>query len=168
MPIRRAVYPGTFDPVTKGHLDLIQRGAAMFDHLVVAVLRNPEKAPVFSVKERVEMLHELVRRIRNVSVDSFDGLLVDYARRRKLQFILRGVRFVSDFEYEFQMALTNRALEPSIDTVFVMPNERYSFISSRLIKQAVALGGDVAGFLPPSVERRLRRRLREAPGAGDA
>ncbi|MBI1853500.1 MAG: pantetheine-phosphate adenylyltransferase [Planctomycetes bacterium] len=159
--MRRAVYPGTFDPVTHGHLDLIERGTALFDHLVIAVARNPEKTPVFTVDERVEMLQDLVGKSKRVSVDSFDGLVVEYMRRKKLQFILRGVRFVSDFEYEFQMALTNRALEPKIDTVFVMPNERYSFVSSRLIKEAVSMGGDVSAFLPRAVERRLRARLRE-------
>ena len=165
--MRRAVYPGTFDPVTNGHLDLIQRGSAMFDHLVVAVARNPEKAPVFTVEERVEFLRDLVRKMKNVSVDAFDGLLVDYVRRKRLQFILRGLRFVSDFEYEFQMALTNRALEPRVDTVFVMPNERYSFVSSRLIKQAVAMGGNVSTFLPRRVERLLRKRLCEQGGDGE-
>jgi pantetheine-phosphate adenylyltransferase len=164
--MRRAVYPGTFDPVTNGHLDLIERGSAMFDHLIVAVARNPEKEPVFSVEERVEMLSRLVRRMRNVSIDSFEGLVVDYVRRKKLQFILRGLRFVSDFEYEFQMALTNRALEPKVDTVFVMPNERYSFVSSRLIKQAVSLGGDVSPFLPRLVLQQLRKRLHVKPAAG--
>ncbi len=162
--MRRAVYPGTFDPATNGHLDVIERGSIIFDHLVVAVARHPEKAPVFSVAERVEMLESLVRRMKNVSVDSFDGLVVDYVRKKKLHFILRGVRFVSDFEYEFQMALTNRALEPSVDTVFVMPNERYSFVSSRLIKEAMVMGGNVSQFLPRAIERKLRKRLSSRRG----
>jgi pantetheine-phosphate adenylyltransferase len=164
--MRRAIYPGSFDPVTNGHLDLIERGAALFDQLVVAVASNSEKAPVFTVEERVEMLRKLVKRRRGVTVDAFDGLVVEYMRRRKLQFILRGVRFVSDFESEFQMALTNRWLAPRFDTVFMMPSQRYSFVSSRLIKEVVSMGGDVSAFVPRDVERRLRERLHVARRRG--
>jgi len=155
-----AVYPGTFDPVTNGHLDLIRRGAALFDELVVAVANNMDKTPVFSVDERVGMIQELVGGIDNVSVASFSGLVVDYVRGRDSGVILRGLRTVSDFEYEYQMALANRSFAPGVDTVFVMPSEKYAFISSRLIKEAVALGGSVKKFVPSAVEARLRERLR--------
>lgn len=155
----KAVYPGSFDPPTHGHLDLIQRGIRLFDELVVAVAVNSEKTPTFSVDERKEMLRELTRPIQNVRIDSFDGLVVDYVRQQKCSVILRGLRTVSDFEYEYQMALTNRSLAREVDTVFVMPNEKYSYVSSRLIKEAVALGGDVAAFVPPLVLKLLEERL---------
>lgn len=155
----RAIYPGSFDPVTNGHLDLIERGAKLFDRLLVAVLRNLEKEPLFPVAERVEMLREVTQPWPNVEVDIFDGLLVDYARRRGGQVLLRGIRAISDYEYELQMALMNRKLAPAIETVFMMPAETYSYLSSRLVKEIVRLGGDVAGLVPPIVEKRLRAKV---------
>ena len=154
-----AIYPGSFDPVTNGHLDLIERGAKLFDRLLVAVLRNLEKEPLFPVAERVEMLTEVTRAWPNVEVDIFDGLLVDYARRKNAQVLLRGIRAISDYEYELQMALMNRKLEPAIETVFMMPAETYSYLSSRLVKEIVRLGGNVNGLVPPIVEKRLRAKV---------
>ena len=153
------VYPGSFDPITNGHLDLILRGSHIVDRLIVAVLRNEHKRPLFSVEERVEMLQEVVREIPNVEVDSFDGLLVDYTARRGATVILRGIRAISDYEYELQMALMNRRLAPDIETVFMMAGEAYSFISSRIVKEVIRLGGNIGGLVPPSVEARLRKRL---------
>jgi pantetheine-phosphate adenylyltransferase len=153
-----AIYPGSFDPVTNGHLDLIERAAKIFKHLVVAVLRNAEKAPLFSLPERLEMLREVSGSFPNVEVDSFDGLLTDYARRRQAQVLLRGIRAVSDYEYELQMAMINRRLEPELETVFMVPAVSYSFVSSRLVREIARLGGPVAGLVPPSVERRLRAK----------
>lgn len=154
-----AVYPGSFDPLTYGHLDLITRGAMLFDKLIVAVLRNTSKQPLFAAEERVEMLREAVHDYLNVEVDCFDGLLVDYATRRGATVLLRGIRAISDYEYELQMALMNRRLRPEIETVFLMAGEAYSFLSSRLVKEVVALGGDISGLVPPAVEARLRARL---------
>ncbi len=154
-----AIYPGSFDPVTNGHLDLIDRGTKIFDHLIVAVLRNPEKDPLFSLQERVEMLREVTRPWTNVEVDVFDGLLVDYVRRRKATVILRGIRAISDYEYELQMALMNRKLEPQIETVFMMPAETYSYLSSRLVREIALLGGSIQGLVPPVVEHRLRTKV---------
>lgn len=154
----KAVYPGTFDPVTNGHIDLIQRGAALFDHLYVAILSNAEKTPLFSVEERVEMLEEAVKRCRNVSVTTFEGLLVDYAEKIGASVIVRGIRAVSDYEYELQMAMMNRRLSSRVETVFLMPAEAYSYLSSRLVKEISQLGGSVRGLVPREVERRLRRR----------
>ena len=154
-----AIYPGSFDPITNGHLDLIQRGSRTFDHLIVSILRNDAKQPLFSVEERVEMLREVVHVYPNVEVDSFDGLLVDYASARQATVLLRGIRAISDYEYELQMALMNRRLRPEIETVFMMAHEAYSFISSRLVKQVFSLGGNIAGLVPPSVEERLNTRL---------
>jgi len=153
----KAVYPGTFDPVTNGHIDLIQRAAALFDHLYVAILSNAEKTPLFSVKERVEMLEEAVKRYRKVSVTTFEGLLVDYAERIGASVIVRGIRAVSDYEYELQMAMMNRRLSSRVETVFLMPAETYSYLSSRLVKEISQLGGSVRGLVPREVERRLRR-----------
>jgi pantetheine-phosphate adenylyltransferase len=153
------LYPGSFDPITNGHLDLIDRGAKLCDHLIVAILRNEEKQPLFSVEERMEMLREVVRVYPNVEVDSFNGLLVDYAKQKGATAILRGIRAISDYEYELQMALMNRRLCPTVETVFLMASEAYSFISSRLIKQVIALGGNISGLVPPSVEVRLRERV---------
>jgi len=154
-----AIYPGSFDPVTNGHLDLIDRGTKIFDHLIVAVLRNPEKDPLFSLQERVEMLRDVTRPWTNVEVDVFDGLLVDYVRRRKATVILRGIRAISDYEYELQMALMNRKLEPQIETVFMMPAEAYSYLSSRLVREIALLGGSIQGLVPPVVEHRLRTKV---------
>jgi pantetheine-phosphate adenylyltransferase len=153
------LYPGSFDPITNGHLDLIDRGAKLCDHLIVAILRNEEKEPLFSVEERMEMLREVVSAYPNVEVDSFNGLLVDYAKQKGATTILRGIRAISDYEYELQMALMNRRLCPTVETVFLMASEAYSFISSRLIKQVIALGGNISGLVPPSVEVRLRDRV---------
>ena len=154
-----AVYPGSFDPITYGHLDLITRGSILFDKLVVAVLRNAAKEPLFSVEEREAMLREVVKDCLNVEVDSFDGLLVDYAARKGATVLLRGIRAISDYEYELQMALMNRRLRPEIETVFLMAGEAYSFLSSRLVKEVIALGGDISGLVPPLVEARLRQRV---------
>ena len=153
-----AIYPGTFDPITNGHLDLIERGSKLFDELTVAVLRNLEKNPLFSVDERVEMLKEATRHCPNVSIDTFGGLLVDYAVRRQARVILRGIRAVSDYEYELQMALMNRKLDSNIETVFMMPAVAYTYLSSRLVREVCHLGGDVKGLVPPVVEERLRAK----------
>jgi len=155
-----AIYPGSFDPPTNGHLDLIERGSNIFGKLIVAVLRNPEKdAPLFTVEERREMLATLVRPWKNVVIDSFEGLLVDYARRLGAHALLRGIRAISDYEYELQMALMNRKLEPQLETVFMLPAEKYSYLSSRLIKDVFQLGGSVRGLVPPLVEQKLRHKV---------
>ena len=151
-----AVYPGTFDPLTNGHVDIISRGARLFDRIIVAILINAEKAPLFSMDERVEIAREVFKDQPNVEVDTFDGLLVDYVEHRHAQVVVRGLRAVSDFEFEFQMALMNHRLNPTIDTVFMMPAEQYTYISSRLIKEVFALGGRVHGLVPEVVEERLR------------
>ena len=155
----RAIYPGTFDPPTNGHLDLIARGAKLFDHLTVAILRNPVKNALFTVEERVEMLKEATSSLDNVSVASFDGLTVDFARQLGAKALLRGIRAISDYEHEFQMALMNRRLAPEIETVFLQPAGRYSFISSRMLKEVFSFGGDVTGLVPPNVLKRLRGRI---------
>lgn len=159
-----AVYPGSFDPVTNGHLDIIRRGSRLFDRIVVAILRNPEKRALFSLEERKRIVLMATEGIPNVSVDSFDGLLVDYARRRGARVIVRGLRALSDFEYEYQMALMNRRLDSEIETVFMMPAEAYSYLSSRLVKEVVRLGGSVSGLVPEEVERRLGQRIGNGPG----
>ena len=158
-PSVTAIYPGSFDPITNGHLDLIQRGSRLFGRLIVSILRNETKEPLFSVEERMEMLREVVHVYPNVEVDSFDGLLVDYADAHQATVLLRGIRAISDYEYELQMALMNRRLKPGIETLFMMSNEAYSFISSRLVKEVFSLGGNISGLVPPSVEERLHRRL---------
>jgi pantetheine-phosphate adenylyltransferase len=158
----KAIYPGTFDPLTNGHLDLIARGAKIVDQLVVAILRNSEKGtPLFSVPERLEMITEAVSVFPNVSVDTFDGLLVDYARQQKAKAVLRGIRAISDYEYEFQMAMMNRKLDPELETLFMMPAEKYTYVSSRLIKGVFRLGGDVTALVPPLVVERLKAKSRD-------
>jgi pantetheine-phosphate adenylyltransferase len=154
-----AIYPGSFDPVTNGHLDLIERGAKIFDRLVVSILRNFEKEPLFTVDERVEMLREVTRPWANVEVEVFSGLLVEYARLRQANVILRGIRAVSDYEYELQMAMMNRKLNRDVETVFMMPDAKYSFLSSRLVREIAQLGGPIAGLVPPVVEERLRAKI---------
>ena len=161
-----AVYPGSFDPMTNGHLDLIERGARLFDKLIVSILRNDSKQPLFSVEERIEMLREVVSVYPNVEVDSFDGLLVDHAAQRGATMLLRGIRAISDYEYELQMALMNRRLNPRLETIFMMSHEAYSFISSRLVKQVFSLGGNISGLVPPSVEARLHRRMSKTNQTG--
>lgn len=154
-----AIYPGSFDPITNGHLDLIERGSRIADRLIVSILRNESKEPLFTVQERMEMLCEVLVAFPNVEVDSFNGLLVDYATQKKASIILRGIRAISDYEYELQMALMNRRLRPEIETVFLMAGEAYSFISSKLVKEVFGLGGDISGMVPPTVEARLKKRL---------
>src|SRR5947199_6036309 len=150
-----AIYPGSFDPLTNGHVDIIQRGSRLFDRIVIAILLNIEKAPLFTVDERVDIAREVFRGYPNVEVDTFDGLLVEYARRKRASVIVRGLRAVADFEYEMQMALMNRHLDADIETVFMMPAEQYTYVSSRLIREVAALGGSVAGLVPAAVESRL-------------
>ncbi len=159
---RLAVYPGSFDPLTNGHVDIIQRGARLFDRIVIALLVNPDKSALFSIAERAEMVREVFASQSNVEVDTFDGLLVDYARCRRANVIVRGLRAISDFEYEMQMALMNRRLSAELETVFMMPAEPYTYVSSRLVKEVFALGGSVAGLVPEAVEARLaaKRGLR--------
>ena len=157
----RAIYAGTFDPLTKGHIDVIERGSKIFDKLIVAVADNPAKNPIFSRQERVNQIKKVAAKYPNVTVDSFKGLLIDYVRRQKTNIILRGIRTISDFEYEFQMALTNRAIAPDIETLFVMTCEKYSFISSRLLKEAVALGADVKLFVPSEIQDALRIKIKQ-------
>ena len=151
-----AVYPGSFDPLTNGHVDIIARGARLFDRIVVAILVNAEKHPLFTMTERVEIARDVFKRHSNVEIDTFEGLLVDYMERRKAQVVVRGLRAISDFEFEFQMALMNRRLNSAIETVFMMPAEQYTYISSRLIKEVFSLGGTIEGLVPELVEARLR------------
>jgi pantetheine-phosphate adenylyltransferase len=153
----KAIYPGSFDPLTNGHLDLIARGAKFVDELVVAILDNEDKHPLFSVAERVEMLTEATTQFRNVSIATFEGLLVDFARAQGARIVLRGIRAISDYEFEFQMALMNRRLSPDLETLFLMPAEEYSYVSSRLVKQVFRLGGAVDGLVPATVLDRLRK-----------
>ena len=155
---RVAVYPGTFDPLTNGHVDIIQRGAALFDRIVVAILINPTKSPLFTVEERVEMARAVFKSHPSVEVDTFEGLLVDYARRRQASVIVRGLRAISDFEGEMQMALMNRHLSSTIETILMMPDESYTYLSSRLVKEVFVLGGSVQGLVPDLVEARLAEK----------
>lgn len=152
-----AIYPGSFDPVTNGHIDVIERAAKLFDKVLVAVIRNPEKKPRFSLDERVEMLKESLKKDKNAEVESFDGLLVEYARKKKANIIVRGLRAVSDFDYEFQMALTNRKMAPEIETLFFMTDYKYSYLSSNFVKQIAKLGGDIGELVPGPVAERLKK-----------
>lgn len=156
-----AIYPGSFDPITNGHLDLISRGSKLVDRLIVAVLRNRSKDPLFSVEERLDLIHEVTRGFSNIEITAFDGLLADFAAARGASMILRGIRAVSDYELEWQMALMNRRLQPGIETVFLTAGEEYSFISSKLVKEVASLGGSVAGVVPAAVEERLKERFAE-------
>jgi pantetheine-phosphate adenylyltransferase len=156
----KAIYPGSFDPLTNGHLDLIARAAKIFDHLVVAILRNSSKNPLFTVEERVAMLTEGTAEFENVSVSTFDGLLVDFAREQRAHAVVRGIRAISDYEFEFQMALMNRRLAPDVETIFMMPDAKYSFVSSRLVKEVFRLGGSVDGLVPKFVVERMKDKSR--------
>ena len=160
-PVKRikAIYPGSFDPPTNGHLDLIERGSKIFDELVVAILRNPEKNPLFSLADRRKMLEAMTAGFDNVSVDTFDGLTVDYALRVEARAILRGIRAISDYEYELQMALMNRKLQPGLETVFMMPAEKYSYLSSRLVREVAQLGGSIECLVPEIVGQKLREKI---------
>ena len=161
--MRRAIYPGSFDPVTNGHLDIIERGCKLFDEIIIGILVNPDKQPFFTVQERLEMLNEVVKSITQgscaVRVDSFTGLLVNYAVAQEANVIVRGIRAISDYEYELQMALMNRRLAPGVETVFMMPAETYSYVSSRLVKEVFQLGGAVTGLVPPLIEKRMKEKL---------
>jgi pantetheine-phosphate adenylyltransferase len=160
--VTTAIYPGSFDPLTFGHVDIVERSARLFDHVIVSILTNSEKAPLFSVEERTEIMRQILKpRFPNVEVDVFGGLLVDYAWQKKAQVIVRGIRAVTDYEYEFQMALMNRRLNSEIETVFMMPAENYSYLSSRLVKEIAELGGSVAGLVPEIVEKRLIQRFKK-------
>ena len=158
----RAVYPGSFDPVTNGHIDLIQRSSALFDKVIVAILRNTEKAPLFSVEERTIMLQEATRDLKNISVVSFAGLLVDFVEKSEASVIVRGIRAISDYEYELQMALMNRRLSSKVETVFMLPAESYSYLSSKLVKEIALHGGTIQGLVPPEVEKRLHDKFRKS------
>lgn len=164
--MRRAIYPGSFDPVTNGHMDIIERGCKLFDEIIIAILVNPDKRPMFSLEERSEMLAEALEEIERgdcrLVVESFQGLLVQYAVEREADVIVRGIRAISDYEYELQMALMNRRLEPRIETVFMMPAEAYSYVSSRLVKEVYRLGAAIEGLVPAAVEERMRRKLGES------
>jgi pantetheine-phosphate adenylyltransferase len=162
---RIAIYPGSFDPLTSGHVDIIERGARIFDAIIVAILANDEKTPLFSESERIAIIREVFKGHQNVQVETFHGLLVDYAQLKKASVLVRGLRAVSDFEYEFQMALMNRHLAPGLETVFMMPDEKYTYISSRLIKEVFRLGGEVTGLVPPVVEEKLRAKQKAKKGS---
>jgi pantetheine-phosphate adenylyltransferase len=156
--MKTAVYPGSFDPITSGHLDVIERASRLFDRVIVAVIKNPDKKPRFACAERMAMLKAAARHCRNVTVDSFDGLLVEYVKKKKAHAVVRGLRAVSDFDYEFQMALTNRRMAPGVETVFLMTDYRYSYLSSSFVKQIAGLGGDITGLVPDAVVERLRKK----------
>jgi len=161
--MRRAIYPGSFDPLTNGHIDIIKRGCKLFDEIIVAILVNPEKQPFFTIEERQDMLAIVLAEINqgdcNVRVDSFRGLLVNYALEQNANAIVRGIRAISDYEYEMQMALMNRRIEPTIETVFMMPAETYSYVSSRLVKEVFQLGGAIEGLVPPLIEKRMKEKM---------
>ena len=154
-----AIYPGSFDPLTNGHLDLIERGSKIFDKLIISILRNSEKEPLFSIPERRAMIEEMTAQYSNVEVDTFDGLLVEYGVRKKATAVLRGIRAISDYEYELQMALMNRKLEPRLETVFMLPGETYSYLSAKLVREIAQFGGPLDGLVPPLVQDRLRAKV---------
>ena len=156
-----AIYPGTFDPITNGHLDIIERAVKMFDTVTVAIARNSSKNPLFSDGERVELIREAVKGWKQVEVDSFEGLLVDYVKKKKASIVLRGLRAISDFEYEFQLALTNRKLSDSFETLFLMPSERYTYLNSTIVREIARLGGDVGDFVPPVVKKALEKKFKK-------
>ena len=164
-PPRVAIYPGSFDPLTNGHVDIIERGAKIFDAIIVAILANVEKTPLFSENERITIIRDVFKGHDNVQVETFSGLLVDYAQLKNASVLVRGLRAVSDFEYEFQMALMNRHLAPGLETVFMMPDEKYTYISSRLIKEVFTLGGEITGLVPPVVEEKLRAKQKAKKGS---
>jgi pantetheine-phosphate adenylyltransferase len=157
----RAVYPGSFDPITNGHVDIIERGLRLFDRIIVAVLRNPKKRALFSTKQRVAMIQDIFAREPKIRIQAFDGLLVDFARKNQAKVVIRGLRAISDFEYEFQMALMNRQLDEGTETLFMMPSVAYSFLSSRMVKEVFLLGGSIHNLVPEVVEKRLREKLRQ-------
>ena len=159
--LKTAIYPGSFDPITNGHIDLIERATQIFDKVIVAVANNPQKKALFTIQERLEMIKQTTKDIQGIEVESFDGLVIDFARKRKVNVLIRGLRMLSDFEYEFQMALTNRRLARTIETMFLMPSEQYAFTSSTLLKEAAALGADLSSFIPAFVEKRLKERLKK-------
>ncbi len=161
--MRTVIYPGSFDPLTNGHLDLIQRAAKLFDQVIVAVAKNDGKSPLFSLTQRLELVAHAIEHLPNVSADSFDGLLVDYVAQRDGQAVVRGLRAVSDFEFEFQLALMNRKLNERIETIFMMPKDTYTFLSSRIVKEIARLGGDVRAFVPEQVERALKKKFAAKP-----
>src|SRR5262245_53315820 len=161
--MRTVIYPGSFDPFTNGHLDLVQRAAKLFDRVIVAVARNEVKGPLFAVEERLDLVRQSIKSLPNVSAEAFDGLLVDYVERRGGQAVIRGLRAVSDFEFEFQLALMNRKLNENVETIFMMPKDTYTFLSSRIIKEIARLGGDVSTFVPPHVRTALAKKLKETP-----
>jgi pantetheine-phosphate adenylyltransferase len=160
---QKAIYAGTFDPITYGHIDLIKRAQEIFSEVIVAVAHNPHKKPLFSIKERLGLLKKVTAGMDGVFIDDFDSLVVDYARGQKVKVLIRGLRMISDFEYEFQMALTNRKISPDIETIFLMPHESYSYLSSRLLKEAASLGADLSCFVPLVVERALKKKLHKTP-----
>jgi pantetheine-phosphate adenylyltransferase len=160
--MRTAIYPGSFDPLTNGHLDVIERAVKLFDHVVVAVAKNESKNPLFSLEERVELVRQTIKHLPNAEADSFEGLLVDYANKRNAQAIVRGLRAVSDFEFEFQLALMNRKLNEKVETIFMMPKDTYTFLSSRITKEIARLGGDITAFVPPHVRTALLEKLKMA------
>jgi pantetheine-phosphate adenylyltransferase len=159
--IKRAIYPGSFDPITYGHIDIVKRALNIFDEVIVAVAENPQKNLLFCLQERLSMVKRSMKNLSRVKVESFSGLVVDYAKEKKINVIIRGIRMVSDFEYEFQMALTNRRLSKDLETIFLMPSESYSFISSKLLKEAASLGADLSSFVPPFVDKALKDKLRK-------
>ncbi|NTU51175.1 MAG: pantetheine-phosphate adenylyltransferase [Candidatus Aminicenantes bacterium] len=163
MTVSSAIYPGSFDPITNGHVDIIERGLGVFDRIIVAVLKNPKKATLFTTKERVRMIQDLFASKKEVEVRAFDGLLVDFAKAQGTNVVIRGLRAISDFEYEFQMALMNRSLAPDIETFFMMPSVNYSFLSSNLVREVAALGGSVESLVPGPVARRLRQKIGGSP-----